>query len=69
MWWERSSASESREQSYKVVISNSHMHTLENGSLTIKDVGEDDEGVYACRAANGVGSGISRIITLTVRGE
>ena len=73
VWWERQHTSpqlerEEKEQSLRVLISNSHMHTLENGSLTIKAVNEDDEGVYACRASNGVGPGISQLITLTVRG-
>ncbi|KAH9415900.1 hypothetical protein DERP_000394 [Dermatophagoides pteronyssinus] len=51
---------------FRTVVSNSHMHTLENGSLMIRDVSEEDSGVYLCQANNGVGSGLSKVITLKV---
>ncbi|XP_046913808.2 cell adhesion molecule Dscam1-like [Dermatophagoides farinae] len=51
---------------FRTVVSNSHMHTLENGSLMIRDVTEEDSGVYLCQANNGVGSGLSKVITLKV---
>ena len=74
VWWERAektptSSQQSVHQSFRVVISNSHMHTLENGSLHIKDVTEDDESVYLCQANNGVGTGLSKVVTLKVNGE
>ena len=76
VWWERAekiSSTDLRQQSvhqsFRVVISNSHMHTLENGSLHIKDVTEDDEGVYLCQANNGVGTGLSKVVTLKVNGK
>ncbi|OTF81627.1 hypothetical protein BLA29_009186, partial [Euroglyphus maynei] len=51
---------------FRTVVSNSHMHTLENGSLMIRDVSEEDSGIYLCQANNGVGSGLSKVITLKV---
>ena len=75
VWWDRAEKSQmpntgqSVHQSFRTVISNSHMHTLENGSLTIKDVSEDDEGVYLCQANNGVGTGLSKVVTLKVNGK
>lgn len=54
---------------FRTVVSNSHMHTLENGSLMIRDVSEEDSGIYLCQANNGVGSGLSKVITLKVHGK
>ena len=54
---------------FRTLVSNSHMHTLENGSLMIRDVTEEDSGVYLCQANNGVGSGLSKVITLKVHGK
>ncbi|XP_074599693.1 cell adhesion molecule Dscam1-like [Brevipalpus obovatus] len=51
---------------YQTVISNSHIHALENGSLTIKDVSKMDAGYYLCQATNGIGSDISKVIRILV---
>ncbi|GFS81552.1 down syndrome cell adhesion molecule-like protein 1 homolog, partial [Nephila pilipes] len=53
-------------ESYKPISSSSHLHVFENGSLTILDVGEHDAGYYLCQASNGIGSGLSKVISLTV---
>ncbi|CAG2054815.1 unnamed protein product, partial [Timema podura] len=37
-----------------------------NGSLLISRLGEEHEGYYLCEAVNGIGSGLSKIIYLTV---
>ena len=74
IWWERSEANGekgitgSQSHSFRTVISNSHMHTLENGSLTIKEISEEDSGVYLCQANNGVGTGLSKVVSLKVHG-
>ncbi|XP_035221790.1 Down syndrome cell adhesion molecule-like protein Dscam2 [Stegodyphus dumicola] len=53
-------------ESYKPISSSSHLHVFENGSLTILDVSENDAGYYLCQASNGIGSGLSKVISLTV---
>ncbi|KAG8228358.1 hypothetical protein J437_LFUL006809, partial [Ladona fulva] len=37
-----------------------------NGSLLLEAVRQEDEGPYLCEAANGVGVGLSAVVTLTV---
>ena len=54
---------------FKVVISNANIQTLENGSLSIREVNEDNSGEYMCQAINGVRPGISVVIHLTVKGN
>lgn len=56
-------------ESYKPISSSSHLHVFENGSLTILDVSEHDAGYYLCQASNGIGSGLSKVISLTVHGN
>ncbi|XP_074593224.1 cell adhesion molecule Dscam1-like [Brevipalpus obovatus] len=51
---------------FKVVISNAHIQTLENGSLTIREVMKEDAGQYMCQAINAVGPGTSTVVRLTV---
>lgn len=73
IWWEKaeSTISDSKpiSNNFRTVISNSHIHTLENGSLTIREVSEEDEGEYMCQANNGVGSGLSKVVRLNVHGK
>jgi hypothetical protein len=40
-----------------------------NGSLVIQSVGPKDEGYYLCRATNGIGSGLSKVVSLAVNGK
>lgn len=39
-----------------------------NGSLVVVGARSEDEGKYLCEATNGVGGGLSSLITLTVNG-
>jgi len=39
-----------------------------NGSLVIQSVGPKDEGYYLCRATNGIGTGLSKVVALAVNG-
>ncbi|XP_071040725.1 cell adhesion molecule Dscam1 isoform X2 [Parasteatoda tepidariorum] len=64
IWWEKSEITGSRD--YKTIISNSHIHALENGSLMIRESEQNDAGYYLCQATNGIGSGLSKVIELTV---
>lgn len=40
-----------------------------NGSLLLESVRQDDQGQYLCEASNGIGEGLSSVITLTVNGN
>nr|XP_027204712.1 Down syndrome cell adhesion molecule-like protein 1 homolog [Dermatophagoides pteronyssinus] len=51
---------------FRTVVSNSHIHTAENGSLIFRDIQAEDSGAYLCQANNGVGSGLSKVINLNV---
>ena len=55
-------------ENFTVIISNSNVQTLENGSLVIREVGKEDAGQYMVQAINGVGPGISLVVRLTVNG-
>lgn len=55
---------------YQLIKSGSANHNIyENGSLAITKVSTNDGGEYLCSATNGIGSGISRVIQLTVNRE
>ena len=64
-----SSSSSASPTHYQPVISNSHIHALENGSLIIKEINKSDEGYYLCQATNGIGSDISKVIKISVHGN
>ncbi|KAF8796641.1 Down syndrome cell adhesion molecule-like [Argiope bruennichi] len=51
---------------YRTVISGSHIQTLVNGSLVIRDVEQEDDGRYMCEASNGIGTPLSTVVKLTV---
>jgi hypothetical protein len=42
---------------------------IQNGGLLFKNVNDSHEGEYLCKARNGIGSGISKLITLRVDGN
>ncbi|XP_049798773.1 Down syndrome cell adhesion molecule-like protein Dscam2 [Schistocerca nitens] len=44
----------------------SHMVVLANGTLSINPATSSDEGFYLCRADNGIGAGLSKIVQLNV---
>jgi hypothetical protein len=54
---------------YSVISSGPHFEVYVNGSLLIKNAGEDDSGLYLCQASNSIGPGLSKVITLSVHGE
>ncbi|XP_065292521.2 cell adhesion molecule Dscam1-like isoform X2 [Dermacentor albipictus] len=65
--WKSAAEPESPASQFRTIISNSHIHILVNGTLSIRSVEPGDAGLYLCEASNGVGSGISRVLQLTVR--
>ncbi|XP_067123055.1 cell adhesion molecule Dscam1-like [Centruroides vittatus] len=62
--WERGSVSSPHH--YTVIASGPHYEVYANGSLLIKNVEEDDGGYYLCQATNGIASGLSKVVFLTV---
>ncbi|KAK8757308.1 hypothetical protein V5799_005060, partial [Amblyomma americanum] len=65
--WKSAAEPGSSASQFRTIISNSHIHILVNGTLSIRSVEPGDAGLYLCEASNGVGSGISRVLQLTVR--
>ena len=53
---------------YKDLKNNSHIK-VEEGTLTINSIQKSNEGRYLCEAANGIGSGLSAVITVNVQGK
>lgn len=54
---------------FKPVISNPHVRVFQNGSLAISSVARADGANYLCQVTNGIGSGLSKVISLTVNGN
>lgn len=54
---------------YKHVTSSFRTHILENGTLFIDDVQKSDSGLYLCRASNGIGTDLSKVIRVSVHGK
>lgn len=52
-----------------VVEGNSRINIATNGSIMIDNVLAEDEGHYLCRAVNGIGTGLSKIVFLGVNGK
>ncbi|KAH6936877.1 hypothetical protein HPB50_023833 [Hyalomma asiaticum] len=65
--WKSAAEPDGPASQFRTIISNSHIHILVNGTLSIRSVEPGDAGLYLCEASNGVGSGISRVLQLTVR--
>lgn len=53
---------------FKPVISNPHMRVFQNGSLAVTAVTRSDSASYLCQISNGIGSGLSKVVKLTVHG-
>lgn len=54
---------------YKAIVSSPHLQVFENGSLSISDATESDEGYYLCQASNGIGQGLSKVVHLKVHSK
>lgn len=46
-----------------------HVALLSNGSMLLESVGPQDEGHYLCRASNGIGSVLNKMIYVEVNGN
>jgi len=42
---------------------------VDEGTLSIHNIQKNHEGHYLCEAVNGIGSGLSAVITISVQGE
>ncbi|UYV70832.1 hypothetical protein LAZ67_8000774 [Cordylochernes scorpioides] len=62
--WERGSGLSPRQ--YVAIASGPHYEVYANGSLLVKHVQEADGGYYLCQASNGIASGLSKVVFLTV---
>ena len=51
---------------FKPILSSSRSRVFQNGSLVIHSVVKSDEADYLCQVTNSVGSGLSKVIKLTV---
>lgn len=56
-----------QQQPFRLINSNHHVQTLENGSLAIRSIGREHAGAYICEAANGVAPNLVKQIRLIVR--
>ncbi|GIY83432.1 down syndrome cell adhesion molecule-like protein Dscam2 [Caerostris extrusa] len=51
---------------FTYVHSSPRAHRYNNGTLVISDAEENDAGAYLCQANNGIGAGLSKIVSLQV---
>lgn len=42
---------------------------VEDGTLSITDIQKSNEGYYLCEATNGIGSGLSAVMLISVQGN
>lgn len=42
---------------------------VEDGTLSIMNIQKSNEGYYMCEAVNGIGSGLSAVILISVQGK
>lgn len=52
--------------SFQSILSSSHIHVLENGSLTITVAQKSDAGYYMCETSNDVGEPLRYSVRLAV---
>ncbi|CAL1295071.1 unnamed protein product, partial [Larinioides sclopetarius] len=64
--WKKMIYTESTAGDFTYVHSSPRAHRYNNGTLVLSDVEESDSGSYLCQASNGIGAGLSKIITLKV---
>lgn len=62
-------AADTTSSTYKHVTSSFRTHLLANGTLFIDDVQKSDSGLYLCRASNGIGTDLSKVIRVSVHGK
>ena len=53
---------------FTYVHSSPRAHRYNNGTMVLSDAEEADAGAYLCQANNGIGAGLSKIVSLQVLG-
>nr|XP_042896210.1 Down syndrome cell adhesion molecule-like protein Dscam2 isoform X1 [Parasteatoda tepidariorum] len=64
--WKKLIYTENTAGDFTYVHSSPRAHRYNNGTLVISDAEENDAGAYLCQANNGIGAGLSKIISLQV---
>lgn len=54
---------------YKDLKPNNPNVKVEDGTLAITNIQKTNEGYYLCEAVNGIGSGLSAVILISVQGN
>ncbi|CAN7998394.1 unnamed protein product, partial [Ixodes hexagonus] len=62
--WKRAEGDEPR--NFELLTTGYRVQMLSNGSLLVQDAEISDAGFYLCEAHNGIGAGLSRVISLSV---
>ncbi|KAK8788727.1 hypothetical protein V5799_021505 [Amblyomma americanum] len=65
--WKKERLSEDGGRQFTTITSSARVRVLENGSLAIDEVDRSDAGRYLCQSLNGIGPGISSVVTLEVQ--
>ncbi|KAH7952104.1 hypothetical protein HPB52_018631 [Rhipicephalus sanguineus] len=66
--WHREVEPTNTATEYRHILSGPDYQVFENGTLRVAQVRISDRGSYLCEASNGAGTGLSRVITLSVHG-
>ncbi|KAF8789131.1 Down syndrome cell adhesion molecule-like [Argiope bruennichi] len=64
--WKKLIYTENTAGDFTYVHSSPRAHRYNNGTLVISDAEESDAGAYLCQANNGIGAGLSKIVSLQV---
>ncbi|KAM7293264.1 Down syndrome cell adhesion molecule-like protein Dscam2 [Ixodes scapularis] len=62
--WKRAEGNEPR--NFERLTTSYRVQMLSNGSLVVQDAEISDSGFYLCEAHNGIGAGLSRVVSLSV---
>ncbi|XP_055947649.1 cell adhesion molecule Dscam2-like isoform X2 [Argiope bruennichi] len=64
IYWKKASGSQPKD--FRDVLSSYRRQVFDNGTLVLQEVTESDGGHYLCQATNGIGTGLSKVIHLTI---
>ncbi|GBM28094.1 Down syndrome cell adhesion molecule-like protein 1 [Araneus ventricosus] len=64
IYWKKAAGSQPKD--FRDVLSSYRRQVFDNGTLVLQEVTESDGGHYLCQATNGIGTGLSKVIHLTI---